>query len=143
MTANQHNAKMMDCIKEENIIYSPPVPLMSIITSSTENPYTSCSISQAPIHDSICYTVTPTISAFLDNPSSVSTSLERTDTSKFQFAHIIKVPRGTNLIASDNQSTTVCINTTGNIIHLITPTGYHIRSLRWNEVENKITDLLW
>ena len=65
------------------------------------------------------------------------------DLSKFHFAHVIKVPHGTTLVASDEQSSTVCINCSGNIIHLITPTGYHIRSIRWPETEATIIDLFW
>jgi hypothetical protein len=90
-----------------------------------------------------CLSPTPPVSIFDDNLSTTSTLIDRMDISKFHFAHVIKVPHGTNLLASDNQSTTICINSMGNIIHLITPTGYHIRSSRWPESEKKIVDLLW
>ena len=65
------------------------------------------------------------------------------DLSKFHFAHVIKVPHGTSFVASDNHSSTLCINASGNIIHLITPTGYHIRSIRWSETEATIIGVFW
>jgi hypothetical protein len=90
-----------------------------------------------------CLSPTPPVSIIDDNLSTTSTVIDRMDISKFHFAHVIKVPHGTNFLASDNQTTTLCINSMGNIIHLITPTGYHIRSSRWPETESKIVDLLW
>jgi len=139
----QRSSKINDVDLQENVNHPLPMPLMSISVSPTKYPRTLSSSCRTSISEATCSSPTPPISIFDDNISSTSTLIDRIDISKFHFAHVIKVPHGTNLLASDNQSTTLCINSIGNIIHLITPTGYHIRSSRWPETEKKIIDLLW
>ncbi|CAF1964013.1 unnamed protein product [Rotaria magnacalcarata] len=143
MAQVQYNSKVNDVDTEESIDQSCPIPLMSIVIRPTEYPCTSSSSYQTPINEMICSYRTTNVSTSDDNILLTSNFTNQIDISKFHFAHVIKVPHGTNLLASDNQSTTVCINSIENIIHLITPTGYHIRSSRWPETEDKITDLLW
>jgi hypothetical protein len=137
------NSKINDTDLQQNANYHPPIPLMSLTIPRTEYPRALSSSCRTSISEPTCSSPTPPISISDDNLSTTSTLIDRIDISKFHFAHVIKVPHGTNLLASDNQSTTVCINSIGNIIHLITPTGYHIRSSRWPETEKKIIDLLW
>jgi hypothetical protein len=139
----RHNSKINDTDLLQNVNYHPPIPLMSLTIPRTEYSRTLSSSRRTSISEPTCSSPTPPISIFDDNISTTSTLIDRIDISKFHFAHVIKVPHGINLLASDNQSTTVCINSIGNIIHLITPTGYHIRSSRWPETEKKIIDLLW
>lgn len=128
---------------QQNLLNQSPMPLMSMVLSPVELSR-SRSLSCRTSISEPSYSSLPTpVSISDDNFSTTSTLVDRVDISKYHFAHVIKVPHGTNLIASDHQSTTVCINSTGNIIHLITPTGYHIRSSRWPESERKIIDLLW
>ncbi|CAF0931223.1 unnamed protein product [Rotaria sordida] len=138
MTNVQHHSKINDIDLQQYINNPLPIPLMSISVPPTEDPHIESS-SYQPIYSSSI----PLISISDDNILSTSTLINRIDISKFHFAHVIKVPHGTNLLASDNQLTTVCINSIGNIIHLITLTGYYIRSSRWPETENKIIDILW
>lgn len=141
-----HSSKIDDVDLQKNINHHPtPIPLMSLIIPPTEYSRTLSSSCRTSISQPTCLSPTPPVSIFDDNISSTSTStlIDRIDISKFNFAHVIKVPHGTNLLASDNQSTTVCINSNENIIHLITPTGYHIRSSRWPETEKKIINLIW
>jgi hypothetical protein len=143
MTTIRRSSPINDVDRPQYVSHPLPMPLMSIITSSTDYPRTLSSSCRTSISEPTCLSPTPPISICDDNISLTSTLIDRTDISKFHFAHVIKVPHGTNLLASDNQSTTVCINSVGNIIHLITPTGYHIRSSRWPETEKQITDLFW
>ena len=145
MANTQRSSKINDLNSQQHVIDPSPIPLMSIIIPSVECSRTLSSSSRTSISEPTYVTPTPPISIIDDNSSSTSTStlIDRIDISKFHFAHVIKVSHGTNLLASDNQSTTVCINSIGNIIHLITPTGYHIRSSRWPETEKKIKDLFW
>ncbi|CAF1087320.1 unnamed protein product [Rotaria sp. Silwood1] len=144
MTNVQHRRSTINDIdlqQQQHINDPPPIPLMSIIIPPTEYSYTQSTSYETsidePIHSSLITPIT------ISDDNILSISPNQIDISKFHFAHVIKVPHGTNLIASNNQSTTVCINSIGNIIHLITPTGYYIRSSRWPETENKIMDLLW
>jgi len=142
MAKVQHRSQINDRISQ-HVIDPSPIPLMSIIIPSAECSRTSSSSCRTSVSEPTNLSPTPPISIIDDNISSTSTLIDRIDISKFHFAHVIKVPHGTNLLASDNQSTTLCINSIGNIIHLITPTGYHIRSSRWPETEKKIIDLYW
>jgi hypothetical protein len=75
-----------------------------------------------------CSTPTPAISIDDNNISSASTVIDSIHISKFHFTHVIKVLQGTNLLQSDNESTTIYSNSIGDLTHLITPIGYHIRS---------------
>jgi len=143
MTSIRRSHKINDINLQQNVNRHHPTPLMSLTVPPTEYPRTLSSSCRTSISEPTCLSPTPPISIIDDNISLTSTLIDRIDISKFHFAHVIKIPHGTNLLASDNQSTTVCINSNGNIIHLITPTGYHIRSSRWPETEKKITDLLW
>jgi hypothetical protein len=143
MTNVQRSSKINVVDLQKTVTHPLPIPLMSIIIPTTEHPRTLSSSCRTSISEPTCLSPTPPISICDDNISTTSTLIDRIDISKFYFAHVIKVPHGTNLLASDNQLTTVCINSIGNIIHLITPTGYHIRSSRWPETEKKIIDLLW
>ncbi|UJR29033.1 hypothetical protein I4U23_010248 [Adineta vaga] len=141
MTNVQKNSK----INQNNWqSHSSPIPLMSMAIPPTILSRTLPSSCRTSISDPICSSPTaPTSIIMTDNISTISTLINQIDISKYYFAHVIKVPHGTNLLASDNQSTTLCINSMGNIIHLITPTGYHIRSLRWPETTEKVRDIIW
>ncbi|CAF2989362.1 unnamed protein product [Rotaria sp. Silwood2] len=143
MANARHHSKINDIDLQEHVNNSLPIPLMSIIIAPTEYSHTQSESNATSIDKPIYSSSTASISLSDDNILSTSTLSNRFDISKLHFAHVIKVPHGTNLIASDNQLTTVCINSIGNIIHLITPTGYYIRSSRWPETENKILNLLW
>jgi hypothetical protein len=139
----RRNSKINDTDVQKNVNHYRPMPLMSLVIPPTQYSRTVSSSCRTSMSEPTCLSPTPPVSIFDDNLSTTSTLIDRMDISKFHFAHVIKVPHGTNLLASDNQSTTICINSMGNIIHLITPTGYHIRSSRWPESEKKIVDLLW
>jgi hypothetical protein len=139
----RRNSKINDTDVQKNVNRYRPMPLMSLVIPPTQYSRTVSSSCRTSMSEPTCLSPTPPVSIFDDNLSTTSTLIDRMDISKFHFAHVIKVPHGTNLLASDNQSTTICINSMGNIIHLITPTGYHIRSSRWPESEKKIVDLLW
>ena len=143
MTTIRRNSKINDADHQQYVSHPVPAPLMSLIFSPTDYSHELPSSCRTSISEPTCLSPTLPVSISDDNISSTSTVIDRTDISKFHFAHVIKIPHGTNLLASDNQSTTVCVNSNGNIIHLITPTGYHIRSSRWPETEKQITDLLW
>jgi hypothetical protein len=139
----RRHSKINDTDQQQNVNHPPPIPLMSLSISPTEHPRTLPSSCRTSISEPTYSSPTPPISIIDDSISSTSTLIDRIDISKFHFAHVIKIPHGTNLLASDHQSTTLCINSTSNIIHLITPTGYHIRSSRWPQREKKIMDLIW
>lgn len=144
MTNVRHDSQLNDIGLQHQINYhDPPIPLMSLTVRPTESPQIQSSSYQTSINKLIHSSSITPIPTNDNNDLSTSTFISRIDISKFYFAHVIKVPHGTDFVASDNQSTTVCINSIGNIIHLITPTGYHIQSSRWFETENKIIDLLW
>ena len=133
----RHRSETNDC----NSLAIPS--LMSMTTSPAECPQRRSSSRRTSISEPMSSSPTPPILVSTDKISSASPFIDRIDISKFHFAHVIRVPYGTNLIASDNQLTSLCINPTGNIIHLITPTGYHIRSSRWPRTEKMIVDLHW
>ena len=128
---------------QEDLIGHRPTPLMSMILSPVESSRSRLSSYRTSISEPTFSSLPTPASISDDQFSTTSTLVDRVDISKYHFAHVIKVPHGTNLVASDHQSTTVCVNSTGNIIHLITPTGYHIRSSRWPPTERKIIELLW
>lgn len=139
----QHCSRTDDTDLQNYANHDPPASLMSIVTSPTEHRDKTFISNKVSINKRMKASSIDIIPINNEENVSISTSINRIDISKFHFAHVIKVPHGTNLLASDNQSTTVCINSVGSIIHLITPTGYYIRSTRWPETENKIIDLFW
>ena len=143
VTHMQHSSKMNDIDFQQHVNHPPPIPLMSISIPRTEDSHKPSSSDQASTNKPTSSSSTASVSLSDDKILLTSTFINRVDISKFHFAHVIKVPHGTNLLASNNQSTTVCVNSIGNIVHLITPTGYHIRSSRWPDTDNKIIDLLW
>ncbi|CAF1050690.1 unnamed protein product [Adineta ricciae] len=140
MTHVQQNSECNDFYWQS---HSSPIPLMSVSVPPTAFPSRLSSSCQTSISEPICSSPTAPTSIIIDNISLTSTVIHQIDISKYYFAHVIKVPHGTNLLASNNQTTTLCVNSVDNIIHLITPTGYNIRSLRWPNAEEIVEHLFW